>query len=58
MGYDVVHGGTHAIDFLTDKNRWQPPETTVAATARPAVLRRDRLRRPDRSEDGPDPGAR
>jgi hypothetical protein len=32
MGYDVVHGGAHAIDFLTDKNRWQPPETTVAAT--------------------------
>jgi hypothetical protein len=31
MGYDVVHGGRHAIDFLTDKNRWQSPETTVAA---------------------------
>jgi hypothetical protein len=32
MGYDVVHGGVHAIDYLTDKNRWQSPETTVAAT--------------------------
>jgi hypothetical protein len=32
MGYDVVHGGAHAIDYLTDKNRWQPPETTAAAT--------------------------
>jgi hypothetical protein len=32
MGYDVVHGGHHAIDFLTDKNRWQSPETTVALT--------------------------
>jgi hypothetical protein len=32
MGYDVVHSGRHAIDFLTDKNRWQSPETTVAAT--------------------------
>jgi hypothetical protein len=31
MGYDVVHGGVHAIDYLTDKNRWQSPETTVAA---------------------------
>ncbi len=31
MGYDVVHSGVHAIDFLTDKNRWQSPETTVAA---------------------------
>jgi hypothetical protein len=31
MGYDVVHGGVHAIDYLTDKNRWQTPETTVAA---------------------------
>jgi hypothetical protein len=26
MGYDVVHGGVHAIDYLTDKNRWQTPE--------------------------------
>jgi hypothetical protein len=32
MGYDVVHSGRHAIDFLTDKNRWQSPETTVGAT--------------------------
>jgi hypothetical protein len=32
MGYDVVHSGRHAIDFLTDKNRWQSPETTVTAT--------------------------
>ena len=31
MGYDVVHSGVHAIDYLTDKNRWQSPETTVAA---------------------------
>ena len=31
MGYDVVHSGRHAIDFLTDKNRWQSPETTMAA---------------------------
>ena len=31
MGYDVVHSGVHAIDYLTDKNRWQTPETTVAA---------------------------
>jgi hypothetical protein len=30
MGYDVVHGGTHAIDFLTGIDRWQPPETTAA----------------------------
>jgi hypothetical protein len=32
MGYDVVHSGRHAIDFLTDKNHWQSPETTVLAT--------------------------
>jgi hypothetical protein len=32
MGYDVIHNGHDAIDFLTDKNRWQLPETTVAAT--------------------------
>jgi hypothetical protein len=31
MGYDVIHNGHDAIDFLTDKNRWQTPETTVAA---------------------------
>ena len=31
MGYDVVHGGTHAIDFLTGIDRWQSPETTPAA---------------------------
>jgi hypothetical protein len=31
MGYDVVHGGVHAIDYLTDKNRWQSPETSVGA---------------------------
>lgn len=32
MGYDVIHSGVHAIDYLTDKNRWQTPETTVALT--------------------------
>jgi hypothetical protein len=32
MGYDVIHNGHDAIDYLTDKNRWQLPETTVAAT--------------------------
>jgi hypothetical protein len=32
MGYDVVHSGRHAIDFLTDKNHWQSPETTVSGT--------------------------
>jgi hypothetical protein len=32
MGYDVIHNGHDALDFLTDKNRWQPPETTVGAT--------------------------
>jgi len=32
MGYDVVHGGTHAIDFLTGVDRWQSPETTAALT--------------------------
>jgi hypothetical protein len=32
MGYDVVHGGVHALDYLTSDNRWQSPETTVAAT--------------------------
>ena len=31
MGYDVVHSGTHAIDFLTGIDRWQSPETTAAA---------------------------
>jgi hypothetical protein len=31
LGYDVIHSGVHAIDYLTDKNRWQTPETTVAA---------------------------
>src|SRR4029079_19608521 len=30
MGYDVIHNGHDAIDYLTDKNRWQQPETTVA----------------------------
>ena len=32
ISYDVIHNGYYAIDYLTDKNRWQPPETTVAAT--------------------------
>jgi hypothetical protein len=32
LGYDVIHNGHDALDFLTDKNRWQLPETTVAAT--------------------------
>jgi hypothetical protein len=31
LGYDVIHNGHDAIDYLTDKNRWQLPETTVAA---------------------------
>jgi uncharacterized protein (DUF2141 family) len=31
MGYDVVHGGVHAIDYLTREDRWQSPETTAAA---------------------------
>jgi hypothetical protein len=30
MAYDVIHSGKDAIDYLTDKNRWQLPETTVA----------------------------
>src|SRR5262249_45812314 len=29
IGYDVIHSGHHAIDYLTDKNRWQTPETSV-----------------------------
>ena len=29
MGYDVVHGGAHAIDFLTGIDRWQSPETSA-----------------------------
>lgn len=32
MGYDVIHNGHDAIDYLTDKNRWQQPETTVVDT--------------------------
>src|SRR5262249_43848189 len=32
IGYDVIHSGVNAIDYLTDKNRWQPPETTAGAT--------------------------
>jgi hypothetical protein len=32
MGYDVIHNGHDAIDYLTDKNRWQAPETDVATT--------------------------
>jgi hypothetical protein len=32
LGYDVIHNGHDALDYLTDKNRWQLPETTVAAT--------------------------
>jgi hypothetical protein len=32
MGYDVIHNGHDAIDYLSDKNRWQLPETTVAVT--------------------------
>jgi hypothetical protein len=31
MAYDVIHSGKHAIDYLTGNDRWQPPETTVAA---------------------------
>jgi hypothetical protein len=26
LGYDVIHNGHDALDFLTDKNRWQQPE--------------------------------
>ncbi|HSP55451.1 MAG TPA: hypothetical protein VLS25_07670, partial [Dehalococcoidia bacterium] len=32
FGYDVIHNNHYAIDYLTDKNGWQDPETTVAAT--------------------------
>lgn len=32
IGYDVIHNGHDAIDYLTDKNRWQTPETSVADT--------------------------
>src|SRR5262249_15250710 len=32
LGYDVIHSHRYAIDYLTDKNGWQPPETTAAAT--------------------------
>jgi hypothetical protein len=32
LGYDVIHNGHDALDFLTDKNRWQSPETTVVDT--------------------------
>jgi hypothetical protein len=32
MGYDVIHNGHDAIDYLTDKNGWQTPETSVGAT--------------------------
>lgn len=31
MGYDVVHGGVHALDYLTREDRWQSPETTAAS---------------------------
>jgi hypothetical protein len=31
LGYDVIHNGHDAIDYLTDKNRWQLPETSVTA---------------------------
>src|SRR5262249_13976007 len=29
IGYDVIHSGVHAIDFLTDLNRWQTPESSA-----------------------------
>ncbi len=32
LGYDVIHSHKYAIDYLTDLNRWQPPETTAGAT--------------------------
>ena len=32
LGYDVIHSHKYAIDYLTDLNRWQTPETTVGAT--------------------------
>ena len=32
LGYDVIHSHRYAIDYLTDKNGWQSPETSVAAT--------------------------
>ena len=31
LGYDVIHNGHDAIDYLTDINRWQLPESSVAA---------------------------
>jgi hypothetical protein len=32
LGYDVIHNQHYSIDYLTDKNGWQTPETTVALT--------------------------
>jgi hypothetical protein len=32
MAYDVIHNGKDAIDYLTDKNRWQTPETNTTDT--------------------------
>src|SRR6266852_4766879 len=32
LGYDVIHSHKYAIDYLTNLNRWQPPETTAGAT--------------------------
>src|SRR5262249_59963230 len=32
IGYDVIHNNKYAIDYLTDKNGWQPPETNAGAT--------------------------
>jgi len=31
LGYDVIHNGHDAIDYLTDINRWQLPESSVGA---------------------------
>ena len=31
LGYDVIHNGHDALDFLTDKNRWQQPEVAVGS---------------------------
>jgi hypothetical protein len=32
LGYDVIHNGHDSIDFLTDKDRWQLPETNATDT--------------------------
>jgi hypothetical protein len=32
IGYDVIHGGNYAIDYLTSNDRWQSPETNSTTT--------------------------